>query len=91
MQAPSRSRELLVALFLLGVILLAPPVLLIFNKATLIVGIPSLYLYLFAVWTALIVLVALTVEKRQAADDAEAEAELPRKETGQVAGGPTDA
>ena len=92
MQAPSRTRELLVALFLLGVILLAPPVLLIFNKATLILGIPSLYFYLFAVWSALIALVALTVEKRPGADDvAEAEAELPGKESGQVAGGPTDA
>jgi hypothetical protein len=92
MQAPSRTRELLVALFLLGVILLAPPVLIIFNKATRILGIPSLYLYLFAVWTALIVLVALIVEKRPAADDvAEAEAETPGKEPGQVTGGPTDA
>ena len=92
MQAPSRTRELLVALFLLGVILLAPPVLLIFNKPARILGIPSLYFYLFAVWTALIALVALTVEKRHAADDvAEAEAEMPGKEAGQVTGGPNDA
>ena len=92
MQAPSRTRELLVALFLLGVILLAPPVLLIFNKPTRILGIPSLYFYLFAVWTALIALVALTVEKRSATDEvAEADAELPGKEPGQAAGGPTDA
>ena len=33
MQAPSRTRELLVALFLLGALLLAPPLLIIFNKA----------------------------------------------------------
>ena len=67
MQAPSRTRELLVALFLLGALLLAPPLLIIFNKATRVLGIPTLYLYLFVVWTTLIALVAVIVEPRDRA------------------------
>jgi hypothetical protein len=90
MQAPGRARELLVALFLLGVLLFAPPLLLIFNKETLILGVPTLYLYLFAVWAALIALVALVVER--AADDlAETDADIAAKESGEPAGGPSDA
>jgi hypothetical protein len=69
MQAPSRSRELLVALFLLGALLLAPPLLIIFNKATRVLGIPTLYLYLFVVWTTLIALVAVIVEPRDREDN----------------------
>jgi hypothetical protein len=63
MPTPSRTRELLVALFLLGVLLFAPPLLLVFNTASRIIGIPSLYLYLFAAWAVLIALVALAVER----------------------------
>jgi hypothetical protein len=69
MQAPSRTRELLVALFLLGALLLAPPLLIIFNKATRVLGIPTLYLYLFVVWTTLIALVAVIVEPRDWEDN----------------------
>jgi hypothetical protein len=90
MQAPSRTRELLIALFLLGVLLFAPPLLLVFNSATRILGVPTLYLYLFAVWAALIALIALAVER--AADRlAEAEAEIAAREPGEPAGGPSDA
>jgi hypothetical protein len=90
MQAPSRTRELLVALFLLGVLLLAPPLLIIFNSADRIFGIPTLYLYLFAVWAALIALVALAVER--AADDlAEADTDMTSKEPGEPAGELPDA
>jgi hypothetical protein len=77
MQPPSRSRELLVALFVLGIVLLTPPLLIVFNKATRILGIPTLYLYLFAIWLALIALVAFAVERQDAAEelvDPEAEA-----------------
>jgi hypothetical protein len=90
MQAPSRTRELLIALFLLGVLLFAPPLLLVFNSATRIFGVPTLYLYLFAVWAALIALIAIAVER--AADRlAEAEAEIAAREPGEPAGGPSDA
>ena len=55
---PSRTREFLTALFLLGVLLFAPPLLIVFNEPIRILGIPLLYFYLFAVWTGLIALVA---------------------------------
>jgi uncharacterized membrane protein len=89
MLRPSRTRELLIALFLLGALVFAPPLLIIFNKAIRIFGIPVLYLYLFAAWGALIALVALAVEPWQADD--ESGPELPGREHGQASGGPTDA
>jgi hypothetical protein len=91
MQPPSRSRELLVALFVLGIVLLAPPLLIVFNKATRILGIPTLYLYLFAIWLALIALVAFAVERHDTAEDlVDAQAEARDGEPAQ-AGGRTDA
>ena len=69
MQAQSRTRELLIALFLLGALLLTPPLLIVFNQATRVLGVPTLYLYLFVVWAVLIALVALAVERCDAADD----------------------
>ena len=91
MLRPSRTRELLIALFLLGALVFAPPLLIIFNKATRILGIPALYFYLFVVWAALIALVALAVERRHADDDDEADPDLPGREPGQVTGEPNDA
>jgi hypothetical protein len=73
MQPLSRTREFLVALFVLGILLLAPPLLIIFNKATRVLGIPTLYLYLFLIWAALIALVALAVER---GDDGEELADM---------------
>ena len=77
MQAQGRTRELLIALFLLGVLLLSPPLLIVFNQATSLFGVPALYLYVFVVWAALIALVALAVERRDAADLGEADTEAP--------------
>jgi hypothetical protein len=89
MLRPSRTRELLIALFVLGALVFAPPLLIIFNKATRFFGIPALYFYLFAVWAALIALVALAVERRHADD--ESGPEMRGREHGQVTGGPNDA
>ena len=75
MQAPSRTREFLIALFVLGVLLLTPPLLVVFNQATRLFGVPVLYLYLFAVWATLIALVAFSVE-READGRGEAETEM---------------
>jgi hypothetical protein len=63
MLRPNRTHEGLVALFLLGVLLFTPPLLALFNTATRVLGLPALYLYLFAAWAAVIVLAALTVER----------------------------
>jgi hypothetical protein len=69
MNGSSRTGERLLALFLLGALAFTPPLLSIFNDATRILGVPALYFYLFACWAALILLVALTVERRDVADD----------------------
>ncbi len=63
MNLPGIASERLVALFILGVLLFSPPFLLIFDKATTVMGIPMLYLYLFIAWAVLIGLVALAIEK----------------------------
>ena len=49
-----RSVERQAALFLLGVLLLVPPLLIVFDKPVRAGGIPVLYLYLFVAWAALI-------------------------------------
>jgi hypothetical protein len=60
----SRTGDRLVALFLFGCLALSPPLLAIFGADALVAGIPLLFLYLFAVWAILIVLLALTIEAR---------------------------
>ena len=62
MSRPGLANERLVALFLLGVLLFTPPFLGIFNSPDRVLGLPSLYLYLFAAWTLLISFVALVIE-----------------------------
>jgi hypothetical protein len=49
-----KSKDLLVALFALGVVLLSWPFLLVVNRPVAVLGIPVLVLYLFAVWAAII-------------------------------------
>jgi hypothetical protein len=68
MSRPGLTHERLVALFLLGVFLFTPPFLGIFNTPDRILDLPSLYLYLFAAWTLLIVLVTLAIESSDADD-----------------------
>jgi hypothetical protein len=48
------GKELLVAFFALGVVLLSWPFLTIFNQPRAVLGIPRLVLYLFAVWGVMI-------------------------------------
>jgi hypothetical protein len=69
MARPGLVVDRLVAVFLLGVLLLTPPFLGIFNSPTRVLGIPLLYLYLFAAWILLIGIVALTVEGSGSEDD----------------------
>lgn len=49
-----KSKDLLVALFALGVILLSWPFLTVVNRASAVLGIPALVAYLFAVWAGII-------------------------------------
>lgn len=57
------THERLVALFLLGVLLLVPPMLVVFNRVERVLGVPLLYLYLFAAWALLIGLAALVARR----------------------------
>ena len=49
-----KSKDLLVALFALGLILLSWPLLTVVNRPVAVLGIPSLVLYLFLVWAGII-------------------------------------
>jgi hypothetical protein len=49
-----KSKDLLVALFALGVVLLSWPFLTVVNRPVAVLGIPLLVLYLFAVWAGII-------------------------------------
>jgi hypothetical protein len=60
---PNRLHERLVALFLLGVLLFAPPLLALFNNPYRVLGLPMLYLYLFGAWGVIIVLAAVTIHR----------------------------
>jgi hypothetical protein len=55
--------ERLVGLFLFGLLLLTPPMIGAFDRATFVGGVPPLYLYLFLSWALLIGLTALIVER----------------------------
>jgi hypothetical protein len=92
MQAQGRMRERLMALFILGALLLTPPLLVVFNQATRVFGVPTLYVYLFVVWAALIALVALAVERWDATDGLdEAETEAPGGDSSPSTGASNDA
>ncbi|HJV74909.1 MAG TPA: hypothetical protein VJ654_11855 [Noviherbaspirillum sp.] len=54
----------LVALFLLGNLLFNYPLLALFNRPDILLGIPVLYLYVFGAWVVLIALLAYVAEKR---------------------------
>lgn len=61
-----KSRDLLVALFVLGVVLLSWPFLTAVNRPVAILGVPLLVLYLFAVWAAIIAMLAWLTGGRDA-------------------------
>jgi hypothetical protein len=62
MNGRDRTGERLVALFLLAVLLLSPPLISIVDEPSKVAGLPVLYLYLFAVWALLIIMLALVSE-----------------------------
>ncbi|HTD90656.1 MAG TPA: hypothetical protein VK663_08335 [Burkholderiales bacterium] len=61
---PSLKGQRLAALFLLGVLLFNYPLLQLFARDGMLLGIPLLYCYVFCAWAALIGLMALVVERR---------------------------
>ena len=63
MKRPNVTGESLLFLFLLGVFLFNAPLISIVDLPRQVFGIPLLYVYLFASWGALLVLVAFIVER----------------------------
>ena len=63
MKRPSVTGESLFFLFLLGVFLFNAPLISIVDLPRLVFGIPLLYVYLFASWGTLLLLVAFIIEK----------------------------
>jgi len=59
-----RRRDRLIGLFLLAMVLLDPPLLLLFGGGATLFGLPVLYLYLFAAWLAIIAVIAWIAERR---------------------------
>lgn len=56
----SRAHDLSLALFLAGIVAFTPPMLMVFDRPALLLGVPVIYLYLFAVWALLIGLAGRT-------------------------------
>ena len=71
MSRPNVTGESLFFLFLLGVLLFNPPLLSIFDLPHQVFGVPLLYVYLFACWGALLLLVAFIIEKSGGAEEAQ--------------------
>ena len=71
MGRPRRNGEWSVVLFVVALLAFNPPVLSIFSVPELILGIPTLYLYIFIAWGGVIALLALNVPGLMAQADAE--------------------
>ncbi|MEI6560075.1 MAG: hypothetical protein WCO00_16890 [Rhodospirillaceae bacterium] len=61
--APHRN-DRLIALFLLGVVAVAPPLLRVFGVGATVLGWPLLFIYVFVVWGAVVALIAVDIEFR---------------------------
>ena len=60
-----RKGEKLIALLLVGFLALNYPLLALFSKAVIWMGIPALYLYLFVFWALFIGLMCAVMEDRE--------------------------
>ncbi|BDG01352.1 hypothetical protein [Anaeromyxobacter oryzae] len=63
MKRSGNTGQRLVAIFLMGVVLLDYPILSLFARSADLAGIPLLYAYVFVVWTLVIGLLAVAVER----------------------------
>ncbi|BCR05408.1 hypothetical protein DESUT3_24770 [Desulfuromonas versatilis] len=65
---PSHIRQAWLFFFLLGVVMLNYPMIHIFNKITLIIGVPALVLYFMIGWPASIAVIYIFCRKIRASD-----------------------
>ena len=63
MNPSTQKSQRLVGLFLLGALLFNYPVLALFSRTAMVLGIPLIYAYIFSAWALLIGLLALVVER----------------------------
>lgn len=63
MRKSTLTGQRLVAVFLLGCLLLNFPLLYLFSASAPVLGVPLLFVYVFAAWAVLIMLLALAVER----------------------------
>jgi hypothetical protein len=61
-----RRRDRLIGLFLLALVLLDPPLLMLFGGGDTVFGLPLLYVYIFFAWLLIIAAVAWIAERRTA-------------------------
>jgi hypothetical protein len=66
-----KATELLVACFALFGACLLWPLLAIANRPVLVLGVPALALYLFAVWAAIVVVLVVFAARRRASEEDE--------------------
>lgn len=64
MNKPDLKAQRLVTLFLLGSLLFNYPLLALFNRSGVVLGVPLLYVYVYLAWMLLIALLALVIEKK---------------------------
>jgi hypothetical protein len=87
MNRPINTGERSVALFMLAAMLFSPPLLFIFDTGTYVMGLPLLYLFLFAAWGVTIALLARITEPSVIPYDSasDPEAVAARRENGEAA------
>ena len=61
-----RRRDRLIGLFLLALVLLNPPLLMLFGGGDTVLGFPLLYFYIFVAWLLIIATLAWIAERRAA-------------------------
>ena len=61
----SEKNKRLVGLFLLGALFFNFPLISLFNHKTYVLGFPLLYLYIFIVWTLMIIIMMLTTSRNR--------------------------
>jgi len=66
MTRPGATRERMLALFVLGLVIFNPPILSLFSTDGFVSGIPLLYFYLFSAWAAFILLLFISAGWRDA-------------------------
>jgi len=59
----NNKNKRLISLFFLGLLLLNYPILSLFNVRTSVLGIPLLSLYIFSIWSALILLIGIATHQ----------------------------